>query len=160
MNRKSFLAAAAIATPGFFVGPKQAPPNLDDELVKEFVTAGHGDLATVSRMLETHPPLIYARYDWGDGDYEEALEGASHVGNKDLVAFLIGRGARPNLFAWPVLGHTAIVKAMIEVYPELLYVRGAHGLSLLHHAEKGGDPAAELFDFFQARGLTVTSFQR
>ena len=104
-------------------------------------------------MLEQYPNLIYSRYDWGNGDFEEAIEGAGHVGNKEIANWLIEKGARPNLFVLTMLGETAIVKAAIEKYPALLYAKGAHVLTLLHHATKGGESAKELLDYFQMKGL-------
>ncbi len=51
------------------------------ELVKAFVQAGHGDqnIAKVKEYLARDPKLIYATWDWGGGDWETALGGASHL---------------------------------------------------------------------------------
>jgi hypothetical protein len=68
----------------------------------------------VKELLEQYPNLIYSRYDWGNGDFEEAIEGAGHVGNKEIAQWLIEKGARPNLFVMTMLGETAIVKSVIE----------------------------------------------
>jgi ankyrin repeat protein len=105
-------------------------------------------------MLEEYPNLLYSRYDWGNGDFEEALEGAGHVGNKEIAQYLIGRGARPNIFVLTMLGETVIVKSFLEKYPVLLNSLGPHGFTLLHHATRGGEEAKELLDYFQSKGLT------
>ena len=52
------------------------------------------------------------------------------------------------------LGETQIVIPTIEKYSSLLHGKGPHGLTLLHHAVKGGEDSKELLDYFKARGLT------
>lgn len=66
----------------------QLPP----DKVKDFVIAGHGDLVKVKTMLQEIPTLLYATWDWGGGDFETALEGAGHVGNKEIANYLISTG--------------------------------------------------------------------
>jgi ankyrin repeat protein len=161
MNRKKFLLHSVTGTAAFLFHPfqtvaktKAAPEPYKLEVVKEFVGAGHGNLARVKEMLEEYPNLLYSRYDWGNGDFEEALEGAGHVGNKEIAQYLIGRGARPNIFVLTMLGETVIVKSFLEKYPVLLNSLGPHGFTLLHHATRGGEEAKELLDYFQSKGLT------
>ena len=163
MNRKNFLQHAAmgaggiIATPDLFSqnNPGKGDP-LPAEKVKEFVIAGHSDLIKVNQMLEEFPTLLYATWDWGGGDFETALEGAGHMGNKEIANRLIGLGARTNLFVLTMLGKTQIVKTYLDTYPQYVNARGPHGLTLLHHAQKGGDDAKELLDYLQAKGLKET----
>jgi hypothetical protein len=95
----------------------------------------------------------------GNGDFEEAIEGAGHVGNKEVAGYLIEKGARPNLFVLTMLGETVIVKSAIEKYPSLLNAKGPHGLTLLHHAIKGGDASKKLVDYFKSKGLSATQFK-
>ena len=161
MNRKSFLLQSATAGAAILVNPfqsfaqtKSEPEPYKAEVVKEFVIAGHGKLDRVKELLEQYPNLLYSRYDWGNGDFEEALEGAGHVGNKEIAQYLIGKGARPNIFVMTMLGETTIVKSVLDKYPNLLNSLGPHGLTLLHHATKGGESAKELLDYFKAKGLT------
>ena len=104
-------------------------------------------------MLQEYPNLLYSRWDWGNGDFEEAIEGAGHVGNREIAEYLIQNGARPNIFVLTMLGETAIVKSILEKYPSLLNSKGAHGYTLLHHATRGGDPAKELLEYFKSKGL-------
>ncbi|MFD2568915.1 hypothetical protein [Pseudotenacibaculum haliotis] len=167
MNRKKFIygslvgLGAAIAVPSYLLSTskvkqpdptKRASGQLDTKLIKDFVVAGHSKLDLVKEMLNEHPNLIYTSYDWGNGDYEEAIEGAAHLGNKEIVNYLISQGARPNLFALTMLGKTELVKPIIETYPELLFSKGPHGLTLLHHSKVG--EAKELEDYFLEKGLT------
>ena len=167
MNRKNFLQQVAIGTGGMIASPyllsgqttskttTKADP-LPAEKVKEFVGAGHNNLVRVKEMLLEIPTLLYATWDWGGGDFETAIEGAGHVGNKEIANFLISTGARTNLFVLTMLGKTAIVKSYLEAFPQYLTARGPHGLTLLHHANKGGDDAKELLDYFQSKGLKET----
>ncbi|EZH75688.1 hypothetical protein ATO12_02545 [Aquimarina atlantica] len=167
MNRKKFIygsligLSAGIALPTYFISTSKneqfdsasgKPDQLDIKLIKDFIIAGHSKLELVKEMLNEHPNLIYTSYDWGNGDYEQAIEGAAHLGNKEIVTYFISKGARPNLFTLAMLGQTNLVKATIETYPELLFAKGAHGLSLLHHAQVG--ESKELEDYLIQKGLT------
>lgn len=161
MNRKSFLLQSATAGAAMLVNPFQTisqttiqhtePYKI--EIVKEFVGAGHGKLDRVKEMLAEYPNLLYCRVDQGNGDFEEALEGAGHVGHKEIAQYLIGKGARPNIFVLAMLGETVIVKSFLDRYPNLLNSLGPHGFTLLHHATKGGEPAKELLEYFKSKGL-------
>lgn len=135
------------------------PDPIDNKIIEEFVLAGHGNLKTVKEMVAEEPNLIYCRYDWGGGDFEEAIEGAGHVGNKAIANFLIEKGARVNLFVLTMLGKTALVKPVLEAYPNLVFAKGPHGFSLLHHAEIGGEDAEELYEYLSEKGLDESKFE-
>ena len=167
MNRKKFIygsllgLGAAVSVPTFLISnskkeqsssSKIETDQLDQKLIKDFVVAGHSKLELVKEMLNDYPNLIYTSYDWGNGDYEEAIEGAAHLGNKEIVNYFISKGARPNLFALTMLGKSHLVKPVIETYPELLFAKGPHGLTLLHHAQIG--ESEELENYFIQKGLT------
>jgi len=166
MNRKHFILQSAAASVPILIAPlKVLAKNSEDpepyklDVVKEFVIAGHGKLDKVKAMLEEYPNLIFSRYDWGNGDFEEAIEGAGHVANKEIATYLIEQGARPNLFVLTMLGETSIVKSVIEKYPSLLTAKGPHGLSLLHHATKGGEGSKELLEYFKQKGLSDMQYK-
>ena len=164
MNRKNFLQRAVVGAGGMIAAPHfllaQARPAKGDPLppekVKEFVGAGHNNLDKVKSLLTEFPTLLYATWDWGGGDFETALEGAGHVGTKEIANYLIGMGGRTNLFVLTMLGKTQIVKAYLDTYPQYLNARGPHGFTLLHHAQRGGDDAKELLDYLQSKGLKET----
>lgn len=175
MNRKIFLTKAAavssatiltgglLALPVWLNGqqpttqqPKPRPDPLPAEKVKEFVSAGHNNLDKVKSLLTEFPTLLYAAWDLGGGDFETALEGAGHVGNKDIANYLIKQGSRTNLFVLTMLGKTQMVKSYLEAFPEYLAARGPHGFTLLHHAQRGGDDAKELLEYLQSKGLKET----
>lgn len=164
LDRRSFLFRSGTAAVGLAAGALShrshaqqptagdRPPALAPELVREFVNVGHGQLVAVRQMLQEHPTLLNACWDWGGGDFETAIEGASHVGSLDVVHHLLGQGARANIFTLAVLGRTAEVKALLAVNPAWLRARGAHGLTLLHHAERGD--AQDLAAYLRSQGLT------
>lgn len=163
MNRKQFLQNFSISAGGMCIMPaaitaqtNPKPDPLPAEKVKEFVSAGHNDLGKVKKLLEEFPSLLYATWDWGGGDFETGLEGAGHVGTKDVANFLIEKGARTNLFVLTMLGKTQIVKAYLETYPQYLFAKGPHGFTLLHHAQRGGEEAREILDYLQSKGLKET----
>ena len=169
MNRKHFFLQATLGMGAVAAAPLVAfannlqqdpkPEPLAAEKVKEFVIAGHGNFDKTKQMLAEMPALLYATWDWGGGDFETALEGAGHVGNKEIAQYLIGMGARTNLFVLTMLGKTTLVKSYLELFPQYLSARGPHGLTLLHHAQKGGDDAKELAAYLQNKGLTETKMK-
>lgn len=161
MERRHFLKTAAIAAPCLAYGvshskaqgSKEKPPRIPDEMVKQFVSAGHNNLPEVQRMLAEEPGLLYASWDLGGGDFESALDGAGHVGDREIAMYLIGQGARASIFVHAMLGRMDLVKRMIELDPSVLHSKGPHGFTLLHHAERGGEEAIELMEYVQMLGL-------
>jgi ankyrin repeat protein len=160
MNRKSFLKNSAIGLsltaffPNFALArfkTEQESTPIDIKLVKDFVVAGHNNPELVKEMHHEYPNLIYSRYDWGNGDFEEAIEGAGHLGNKEIANYLISGGARVNLFVLTMLGKSNLVIPALEAYPELVFARGPHGFTMLHHAKIGG--SGELSDYLMEKGL-------
>ena len=90
MQRKQFLQSVSLGATGLLLPAlsftqAQAPDPLPAEVVKDFVTAGHGNFDKTKQMLAETPNLLYAMHDWGKGDFETALEGAGHVGNKEIA---------------------------------------------------------------------------
>src|SRR5450432_3442190 len=158
-TRKKFLAVGSLALTGMMTqtmaqtNQSDKPPALEKDLVKDFVIAGHGNFDKVKQMLQEHPSLLYATWDWGGGDFETALEGAGHVGNKEIAHYLIGLGARTNMFVLTMLGKTGIVKPFLEQFPNFVFAKGPHGLTLLHHAQKGGEESKELLAYLDEKGL-------
>src|SRR5207245_3722698 len=58
-------------------------PQIDRARGKRFVIAGHFNLPAVGKMFAEDPTLINGGIDWGNGDFETALGGASHMGRRD-----------------------------------------------------------------------------
>jgi len=157
-----YLSATAIGVqlhaqasqPSALSAPRPKPDPLPPDLVKDFVVKAHANLDGTKALLAEHPTLLNATWDWGGGDFETGLGGASHVGSRDIAEFLIGRGARMDLFTAVMLGRLDIVKPMLSAYPALLQSRGPHGLGVLHHARKGGDAAREVLDYLERLGAS------
>ncbi len=160
MKRTEFLKSgvaglsAICLTPMTLKAQQEKVAGLSAETIKEFVTAGHSDLTKVKEMLIIEPNLIHSRYDWGGGDFEEAIEGAGHLGNKEIANYLIEKGARVNLFVLTMLGKTELVTPILDAYPKLIHSLGAHGFTLLHHARVG--KAEELERYLKKNGLIET----
>lgn len=130
-------APAGANAPKKITGPDRGP-QLDDALVKEFVVAGHTNIPRVKELLAQHPALINASYDWGAGDFEIAINGASHIGRRDVALYLIDAGARLDAPCAAMLGETEIITALIRLSPGAANMRGAHGFSLIYHAGHSG----------------------
>lgn len=164
MDRRHFITATTLGLPlmgsqllhAQDMAKPPKPAKIPDELVKAFVGAGHNNLPEVQRLLKEHPGLLNACWDLGGGDFETALEGAGHVGDREIAEYLIRQGARANIFVLTMLGRTVEVKALLAAFPELLRSKGPHGFTLLHHANRGGAPAKALLDHISGLGLTET----
>lgn len=129
------------------VFPSQAP-----ELAREMVGVSHGNVARVKELLKLHPTLANATWDWGFGDWENALGAASHVGNREIAEALLASGARPTIFSATMLGQLAVVKAFVEASPGVQGTPGPHGITLLAHARFGGEKAKPVLDYLTALG--------
>jgi hypothetical protein len=127
-------------------------PSLDPTLVRDMVGASHGNVARVRQLLEAHPALAKASWDWGYGDFETALGAASHVGNRPIAELLLAGGAGPTIFSAAMLGALEAVKAFVAVSPGIQRTKGPHGISLLAHARAGGAPAAEVVKYLETLG--------
>ena len=165
MKRKLFLRALTGTGLGLSLLPNHiiAQTTINQEiqpypidLVKEFVIAGHGNFDKVKTMLADHPNLIYSKFDWGNGDFEAAIEGAGHVGNKEIAHYLLDSGSRVTLFILTMLGKTELVKPILETYPKLISAIGPHGFTMLHHAKAGGSDGEPLYAYLQEKGLKET----
>jgi hypothetical protein len=88
--------------------------------------------------------------DWGGGDWESGLGGASHMGRRDIVEFLLDRGARIDLFCAAMMGRLDAVRSFLALEPRLIDARGPHGLSLHFHAQVGGKDAEIVLDYLQS----------
>lgn len=160
VSRKRFLQQLCAGAPALLLLPQTIIPAfrqdkepLDRKLVQEFVGASHRDLGKVRALLEETPALLHATHDWGNGDFETAIGAASHVGHRELAEYLLGQGARMNLFTAAMLGDLALVQAIIGSYPQQMNTKGPHGLSLMHHARKGGEEALAVVEWLEKQGV-------
>jgi hypothetical protein len=124
-------------------------PGQDPEMVKEMVGVSHGQIARVKELVARHQTLAKAVYDWGFGDWESAIDAASHVGNREIAEFLLANGARPTIFSAAMLGHLDAVKAYIAASPGIQKIKGPHSITLLRHAMAGGVQAKPVLDYLK-----------
>ncbi len=165
LNRSKFIKSTIASTAAFFLPETllkaqnqepERPAQIKLEIVKEFVGVSHGKLDRVKEMLENDHLLLHVSYDWGGGDYESGIEAAGHVGNKEIATYLLGKGARYNIYLASMLGHLDIVRQVLSSNPQLLNSKGPHGFTLLHHALKGGDESKSVVAYLQSLGAKET----
>jgi hypothetical protein len=164
MDRKNFILTVAGGAAGLTLArtivhaqtpAQQEPPPIPANIVKDFVGAGHRDLGKIQSMMGDYPNIVHCTYDWGNGDFESAIEGAGHVGNKAIAEYLIENGSRVTLFALAMLGKTDLVKPVLEAYPKLIFANGPHGFTLLHHAKLAGKDGEALYNYLDEKGLKI-----
>jgi hypothetical protein len=167
-TRRSFLQVSpALIAPVLPGGssPGQAPtagtrpgapsahfPTQEPDVVREVVAVSHGNIARLKELVDRQPSLARASWDWGFGDWESALGAASHVGNREIAEYLLSKGARPSIFSAAMLGQLDVVKAFITAQPGVQKTWGPHGITLLAHAQAGGDRARPVLDYLTALG--------
>jgi hypothetical protein len=134
--------------PGF--KPAWKKPQLNRLLVQDFVIYAHSELSMVQKLLGSEPALLNATMDWGNGDWETGLGGASHMGRRDIVEFLLDRGARIDLFCAAMLGRLDAVKSFLTLQPKLIDAKGPHGLTLHFHAQVGGKDSEPVLEYLQS----------
>ncbi len=137
-RRVSLLLAPAALLIGQEKKKLDKGPPLEGALVKEFVGAAHSKLDRTKEMLAERPTLLNATWDWGGGDFETGLGGAAHMGNREIALFLIGQGARTDIFSAAMLGQLEVVKALVKAFPGIERSLGPHKIPLLAHAKRGG----------------------
>ena len=134
--------------PGF--NPSWKKPQINRLLVQDFVVYAHMDVPMVSKLLDKEPLLVNAFMDWGGGDWESALGAASHMGNRDMAALLLERGARIDIFCAVMMGQLDAVRAFLTLEPKLIDARGPHGFSLHFHAQLAGPDADKMVAYLQS----------
>ncbi|MEO6719622.1 MAG: hypothetical protein ABIN67_04610 [Ferruginibacter sp.] len=139
--------------------PHDRYPAILLEIASEVVGVSHFNLVRLKELVDPRPELAKASWDWGFGDWESAIGAASHVGRKDIVDYLISKGAVPTIFTCAMLGAYDAVKNMIDFYPGIQKNLGPHGISLLQHAKLGlltddvnKSKAQQLIDYLETLG--------
>ncbi|MEK6703246.1 MAG: hypothetical protein AABZ53_13350 [Planctomycetota bacterium] len=155
----SGLGAGTLAVPGWAKAPAAAStlpwpgfPQLDPKMVAETVGKSHFDEKRVRELVGMQPALVNAWWDWGFGDWESPLGAASHTGRREIAEFLIDQGARIDIFAAAMLGYTDVVKGLVAARPGIQRTLGPHAITLLAHAEAGGDKSKDTFDYLMSLG--------
>ena len=163
IGRSGFIKTSLLGLTSFFIpgsvraqASQEKPAQIKLEIVKEFVGVSHGKFDKVKEMLENDPQLLHVSYDWGGGDYESGIEACGHVGNKEIASYLLSKGARYNVYLASMLGHLDIVKQVLTFNPNLLNSKGAHGFTMLHHAQRGGEESKAVVEYLQTLGARET----
>lgn len=117
--------------------PERAP-QLDRDLVFEFVKVAHGSLDRVQELLIQEPGLVNACWNWGGDDWETALGAAAHTGHKEIAELLLAKGARMDIFAAAMLGKLNVVQSFLADDLTAVHLKGPHGIPLIIHAKAGG----------------------
>jgi len=165
LTRRLFLATPSLAlAPALFRAqpaaaavPNAAFPSQDPHVVREMVTVSHFNPARVKELVTRQPALARAAWDWGFGDWEDALGAASHVGNREIAEFLLANGARPTMFSAAMLGQLETVKAFVAASPGIQRTKGPHGITLYMHAVAGGAQARTVKDYLESLGDANTT---
>lgn len=119
--------------------PHKDYPYLSRDLVSEVVGVSHFNLERLKELVDPRPELSKVSWEWGFGDVESAIGAASHTGRKDIVRYLMSKGAAPTIFTLGMLGEYEAIKAIITAFPGVEQCAGSHGISLLEHVEIGLD---------------------
>ncbi len=157
MHRRSFGLTLLAAPAMVRAQSAPRPARLDDGLVLEFVTKAHQrKIEPMKELIARQPALLNASWDWGGGDWENALEAAAHTGSREMALFLLEQGARLNLFAAAMLGDLETVRAGAR-QPGFAATRGAHGIPLLSHAIAGAEAGRPVIAFLLEKGADVNA---
>jgi ankyrin repeat protein len=120
------------------------------EVVDSFVNLCHGRFEQVKAMLQEHPGLINAP----STQNETGIQAASHTGQKEIVKYLLERGATFDICVASVLGLEDDARRMLEADPSLKNAKGAHGYPLMLFAALGGSLAVA--KLLRSHGVDVT----
>jgi ankyrin repeat protein len=77
--------------------------------------------------------------DQGGGDFETALGGASHMGNREIAQYLLQNGAREDIFHAAMSGKKDLVASFVAADNAIANTAGPHKLTLLYHVAISGD---------------------
>ncbi len=130
--------------------PSWKKPQINRVLVQDFVIYAHSELEMVKKLVAREPALLNATMDWGNGDWETGLGGASHMGRHDIVEFLLDRGARIDIFCAAMMGQLDAIKAFLTLQPKLIDAKGPHGFSLHFHAQVGDKRSEHVLAYLQS----------
>lgn len=127
-------------------------PAYPPDVVERLVTVSHFSLDKVKEVVDPHPQLVKAAWDWGFGDWETPLGAACHMGRRDIAEYLLSKGSTPSLFSAVLFGDLNTVKQLVERQPGIQRVAGPHSISLLAHARMGGKNAEGVLAYLHSLG--------
>lgn len=130
--------------------PSWKHPQINRAMAQDFVIYAHSDLDMVKKLLAKEPALLNATMDWGAGDWESGLGGASHMGRHDIVEHLLEQGARIDIFCAAMMGDLDAVRSFLTIQPKLMEAKGPHGFTLHFHAQVGDKRSKNVLDYLQS----------
>lgn len=116
----------------------------------------HGDFDRVKAALDEQPELVKALNALDPSRVEETPQGAAaHLGCREILACMLSRGVRLDIFMACALGMAERAAEFLRQEPTLANARGAHGIHVLNHAadqrtaqlllDLGADPNAVIY---------------
>ncbi len=114
-------------------GPGRGGSRISQQSIDLFVHLAHQSPMAAIALLDRHRSLSRATSSWG----ETALQAASHLGHRKLIALLLERGVTLDVFAATALGDDVAASVMMAAGPNDLC--GVHDLPLLHFAVMSRD---------------------
>ena len=109
---------------------------LDASVIEECVGNAHGNLERVRELVERYPEVVDARAKWN----ETPVEAATQMGRKDIIEYLLDKGAPLDFFTACVLGRGDVVEIELARDPDRAHARGVHNLPAIHFAAIGDQP--------------------
>lgn len=109
---------------------------------EQVVGASHFKFDKLREFLEAHPALALAQAT----STEITVEACAHTGQREMVDYLLGKGAPYSLPTAVMRGDLARARALLAEDPLRIHERGAHDFALLWYPVIGGGelPLAEL----------------
>jgi uncharacterized protein len=123
--------------------------SIEQSVIDECVGNAHGNLEKVREIVDRHPEAVNGRATWG----ETPIEAAAQMGSREIVEYLLERGAPLDFLTACVLGREDQVRERLESDPELATKRGVHELAPLYFAAIGGN--LEVAELLLAAGADV-----
>ena len=121
-------------------GAPYAPPPFADLPLptrRDFVGAAHGNLAALRERVAEDPRFVHSVATTN----EAAVEAGAHMGNAEIVEYLLDLGAPYDLPTAVMRGDEATVRARLNADPRSVNERGAHDYPLLWYPSIGrGSP--------------------
>lgn len=103
------------------------------EQLREFVIAAHWNLPKVQEVLVPFPEILNVPYQWGENDWETAIQAAAHVGSAHVADFLLAKGAPLEICTAAMLGRQRDVEHLLADNSTLIDATGEHGIPLMAH---------------------------
>lgn len=129
---------------------------MNDDLIRNYVRAAHGDLQTLQTILTEYPDIIDQAVTWRPGQTETALQAAAHTGGRAIAQYLLAQGAQANMVAYAMLGDASAFDTLHTHDPQAIDEIGAHDFSLMFHAALGGNLAIMQTIYDHARNPDVS----